>query len=383
MADRRRGRFEGSVYEREYRRQDGSIYRRWCACESVRLDNGRVVRVTASDPSKCAAIAKVQETKKAVRQRQERPDRTRTTLAAYLERWLKSYVENEVEETTFVSYRGIIRKHIVPYIGQVRLTDLRTLDVRAQVFAKQFERGCSPRIAQLSYRVLSMAFKHGVNLGELDCNPCGKIKSPRYVAKKIAPLTLDQCERLLNCAQKTRFYGLYVLAVTTGLRQGELFALQWSDLHGKTISVRRQVRNISNKHPEIVQHTKSRKDRNVYLSALALAALTEQRESLRAEGLGTGDNDLIFPDRDGNLLRRENFVRRQFVPMLKRAELPKIRFHDLRHTAATLLFQKDVHPKIVQEMLGHATVAFTLNVYSAWIPSMGDRAADAMDSLFA
>jgi integrase len=340
------------------------------------------VRVTASDKSKALAIGKVQESRKQVRQSQEKPNPRRTTLAEFLERWLTTYVQNEVEETTLVSYRGIIRKHIVPYIGQIRLTDLRTLDVRTEVFTKQFERGCSARIAQLSYRVLSMALKHGMNVGEVDCNPCGKIKSPRYVAKKIAPLTADQCGRLLKHAHGTRLYALYVLAVTTGLRQGELFGLQWGDLHGMTISVRRQVRNISNLRPEIVQHTKSGKDRHIHLSALAIAALTEQRSSLREEDLGTGDNDLIFPDGEGKLLRRENFMRRGFLPLLKRAELPMIRFHDLRHTAATLLFQKNVHPKIVQEMLGHSTVAFTLNVYSAWIPSMGDRAAEAMDSLF-
>jgi integrase len=174
-----------------------------------------------------------------------------------------------------------------------------------------------------------------------------------------------------------------VLAITTGLRRGELLGLRWEDvdLERGTLRVGRSLVREEGRHT--VGETKTRRGRRqVNLTPRTVNALKAHRkrqleERMRLAG-AYKDRGLVFSTSVGTPVNPENLVNRSFKPLLKKAGLPEIRFHNLRHTCATLLLSRGVHPKLVQELLGHATIAMTLDTYSHYLPSMGDQAAEAM-----
>ncbi len=192
-------------------------------------------------------------------------------------------------------------------------------------------------------------------------------------------LASGQVVQLLETARGDRLEALYVLAVTTGLRQGELLGLQWEDvdLAGAALHVRHTLHEL-NGRLWIGEPKTRRARRQVDLPSIAVVALQDHRERMLIEGHSDG---LVFCDTQGGPLRKSNLLRRSFLPLLKRAGLPTIRFHDLRHTAATLLLAQGVHPKIVQERLGHSQISLTLDTYSHVLPGMGREAASKLDAL--
>jgi integrase len=201
----------------------------------------------------------------------------------------------------------------------------------------------------------------------------------------MSPLSEDEARAFLETAKVSGdpFEALYVLAITTGLRRGELLGLRWDDvdLERGTLRVGRALVRGGGRHT--VGETKTRRGRRqVNLTPRTVSALTAHRkrqleERMRLSGLYE-DHGLIFATGVGTPVNPEKLMKRSFKPLLKRAGLPEIRFHDLRHTCATLLLGRGVHPKIVQELLGHATIAMTLDTYSHYLPSMGDQASGAM-----
>jgi integrase len=207
----------------------------------------------------------------------------------------------------------------------------------------------------------------------------------RHVRREeIRPLTPDQVKTLFEAAKGDRLEALYVLAVTTGLRQGKLLGLKWDDvdMEAGTLQVRRTLTTAKGGPVLSAPKTKSSR-RTVKLSQTALEALrshlVRQLEEIDRVGSLWRENGLIFASEVGEPLDRRDLTTHRFKPLLKRAGLPKIRFHDLRHTCATLLLSKNVNPKIVSEMLGHATIAITLDTYSHVLPTMQESAAKAME----
>jgi integrase len=193
-------------------------------------------------------------------------------------------------------------------------------------------------------------------------------------------LTPEQVKSLLEAATMDRFHALYVLAVATGLRQGELLGLRWEDVDfgGAMLRVRFALHELDG-HLSLDEPKTAKSKRPVDLPEVAVTALREHRERMLSEGHPHG---LVFCDTDGGPVRRPNLIRRSFLPLLKTAGLPRIRFHDLRHTAATLLLLQGVHPKVVQERLGHSQISVTLDTYSHVLPSMGKEAAARLDAFF-
>ena len=203
--------------------------------------------------------------------------------------------------------------------------------------------------------------------------------------KEMHPLSAEEARRLLEGARGGRLESLYVLAVHTGMRRGELLGLKWEDvdLDGQIIRVRRTLTRTDNGKRLAVGEPKSKKScRTVRLTQRAVEALRGHRKRQLEEKLRVGglykDRGLVFAGEAGGLINPSNLRQRSFAPLLKRAGLPSITFHDLRHTCASLLFQTNVHPKFVQELLGHASIAITLDTYSHVLPGMGDQAARAM-----
>jgi integrase len=199
-------------------------------------------------------------------------------------------------------------------------------------------------------------------------------------------LSADEARKLLEAAGEDRLEALYVLAIHTGMRQGELLALRWQDvdLENAVASVRRTLTRSGGK--VVFAEPKTKKSRrSIRLTPQAVEALRAhlKRQLRDIEILGDRyqDQGLVFTTATGAPINPSNLRQRNFAQLLKRAGLPRIRFHDLRHTCATLLLSRGVHPKFVQELLGHATIAITLDTYSHVMPSMGDSTAKAMPAL--
>jgi integrase len=205
---------------------------------------------------------------------------------------------------------------------------------------------------------------------------------------EITPLDNDQTREFLDATRGQKHEALYVLSLTCGLRMGESLGLRWSDidLEGGTLRVNRQLQRIRRDGDRpgrlVFSEPKNASRRTIDLPQKALEALRSHRKHQLEEMPRAStyeDPDLVFATRKGTPLDAQNIVNRHFKPLLKRAALPNIRWHDLRHTCATLLLGRGVHPKLVQHLLGHASITMTLDRYSHWIPSMGRHAAEGMD----
>jgi len=308
------------------------------------------------------------------------------TLGPYLEGWLDDVVRNTVKQRTLENYAYIVRRHITPELGRVKVKDLRPDSVR-RLYREKLDSGLSNRTVRLVHTVLNKALKQAVLDGVLPRNVCEAVKAPRQIKREIHPLDPAQASTLLEAAKGDRLEALYVLAITAGLREGELLGLRWEDveLERGAVQVRRQLART--KKDGISFTTPKRgKSRSVKLANRAVKALENHREHQSEEHLRlciphSQDNNLIFTSTAGTPLDPSNFTYHAFRPFLQRAGLPKIRFHDLRHTCATLLLGKGVHPKIVQEMLGHANISETMDTYSHVLPNMQEAAAGAMEDI--
>jgi integrase len=226
------------------------------------------------------------------------------------------------------------------------------------------------------HRALAQAVKWGL----ISANPCAAAERPRVGRKELKTLTPEQTRRLLDTARPHRLWALFVLAAGTGMRQGELFALRWSDLDldAGAVTIQHTLEEIDGRFR--LKEPKSKAGRRrVDLPAFAVEAVHEHRKRMLAEGHPTAP---VFCDRLGGFLRKSNFTRQVFKPLLKRAGLPDVRFHDLRHGHATWMLALGEHPKVVQERLGHAQITLTLDTYSHVLPSVQRAAADNLDRAF-
>lgn len=366
---KRRGRGEGSIYQRA----DG----RWCATVSAGYNgSGRRRRKTIYGQTK----RDVQEKLKRLDPAAVIRDASALTVRDFLKRWIDNTARPAVAPTTYQRYEQIARLQVIPYVGGVRLTSLAAIHVE-QLYADLRRDGVSPRGIQMAGTLLQTALRHAVRLGLISHNPCQNVRKPRTAKAEMRVLTAGQVAVFLKAAESDRLYAMYYLAIATGMRQGELFGLKWADIdfEGRSVFVQRTLEEISGKLR--LKETKSVKGRRrIELPQRAVAALTAHRKRMLAEGNISAP---VFCDATGGHLRRPNVHRRSFYPILKRAQLPRIRFHDLRHTAATLLLLAGVHAKIVSERLGHASIEITLNTYSHVLPTMQREAADKLDRLLA
>ena len=211
--------------------------------------------------------------------------------------------------------------------------------------------------------------------------------SSRCTENRSLPRKEEEARTLLAVAQGDRWEALYVLALHTGMRQGELLALRWRDvdLARGTLQVRATLQRTKEDGYTLTAPKTKHSQRRIKLGTAAVEALSAHRarqaeERLALGAIWDGTHDLVFPNTLGKPMDGIHLLRREFLPLLERAGLPRIRFHDLRHTAATLLLGRGVNPKIVSEMLGHASISITLDIYSHVLPDMQDQAAAAMDA---
>ena len=301
------------------------------------------------------------------------------TMGEYLEQWLDTSVRGSVRESTCESYRRQVRRYVIPAIGGVKLKSLSAMHVQG-MYRSMLDRGLSSRTVQYTHAVLHRALKQAMRWGLVPRNVCEDVDRPRLKRDEIQPLDREQTRRLLQAAEGHRLHALYVLAVTAGLRPGEMLALRWSDvdLEVGTLRVNRALSDSEFAAPKTL-----RSRRKIELSDTARVALRTHRkrqleERMQKAGLWK-NRGLIFPSTVGTPLCHRNVVR-SFKALLKRAGLPAdTRLYDLRHTCATLLLNSNVHPKYVQELLGHASISQTLDTYSHVLKGMDGGVGGAMD----
>ncbi len=212
-------------------------------------------------------------------------------------------------------------------------------------------------------------------------NPVARVKRPRVARVEVQALDAQEVRRLLAAAEGDPYQALYVLAVHTGLRQGEIFGLKWKDIdmHRRRLAVRRAVVDAGG-HRGIAEPKTAAGRRVVELSTIAVDALRAHRNAASSKSTPHPEA-FVFTDGKGGTLRRSNFLRRHWAPLLARVGLEGTRFHDLRHTCASLLLSAGVHPRVVQERLGHATIAVTLGTYSHVLGTLQRQAADKLDEV--
>lgn len=388
MARKRRGRSEGSIYYRETDKQ-------WVGSLSLGYaGDGKRKRRTVYGATK-------QEVQEKLRKLQNEAatgqlaDAGNLTVAQYLTRWLENTARPKVQPKTHLRYEQLARLRITPTIGGVKLAKLTPLHVE-QLFASLEREGVSARGRQMAGTMLHTALRDAVRLRLIPHNPSSEIAKPKPRKAEMQVYNQEQALRFLDAAKEDRLFALYLLALDTGMRQGELFALQWTDfdLGSGSVLVQRSLEEINGRLR--LKETKSaRGRRRIDLSRFALDALHEHRKRMLVEGHTGGP---VFCDQTGGWLRKGNVLRRSYWPIIARANtkevkeaaeqnrepqlLPQIRFHDLRHTCATLLLLVDENVKVVSERLGHASIQLTLDTYSHVLPTMQKRAAEKMNGIF-
>jgi len=305
------------------------------------------------------------------------------TLGKYLNLWLEDSVRDTVRATTFERYEQIVRLHMCPELGPLKLKAVAPAHIRG-LYRDKLSSGLSPRTVQYIHVTLHKALKQAVLDGLVPQNAAEAVKPPQVRREEMRPLTPEQVKALLEAARGDRLEALYLLAVTTGLRQGELLGLKWEDvdLEAGKLQVRRTLATAKGGQALTAPKT-SKSRRSVSLTRSSVDALKShlkhQLEEINRAGSLWQENGLIFASEEGQPLKRRNITNSKFRSLRKRAGLSAIRFHDLRHTCATLLLGRNVNPKIVSEMLGHASIAITLDTYSHVLPNMQNEAAKAME----
>jgi integrase len=308
----------------------------------------------------------------------------KTSLADFLEEWLQSY-QQSIRSKTYFQYLQICHHHIYPAIGGIKLKDLRPDHIQSFYNAK-IQSGTSPRTVLVIHAVLHRGLNYALKWGLIGRNPAQAVTRPKFKRKEMKTLNDSQVRSFLSTTKGSRSEALFWLAVTTGMRQGELMGLKWSDLdwRSKRLHVQRQVQRLKNEGIVFTEPKSAAGKRAIVLSTGMIQKLREhlnfQQQERIIAGTNWQENDLVFPSVIGTPLDHRNLFR-DFKETLKKAGLPDIRFHDLRHTAATLMLQQGIHPKVVQERLGHADISLTLNTYSHVLPSMQEEAAEKMDEL--
>ncbi|MBA2619508.1 MAG: site-specific integrase [Rubrobacter sp.] len=298
------------------------------------------------------------------------------TVGDYLDRWMKD-VEGTVRESTHQRYGYAVGPHLKPALGKIKLKDLGPAQVR-WFYRDRLDSGLAPASVHKLHVVLHKALKAAVADGLIPRNVTAGIKLPKLSREEIDPLSREESRCLLEAARGERLEALYVLALHTGMRQGEILALKWDnvDLEAGTLRVRRTLTKTGKVYA--IGEPKTRNSRRVIrLTAAAVGALrthlSRQLEEMERMGSLYQPGGLVFATEAGTIINPSNLRNRSLKPLLKAAGLRPVRFHDLRHTCATLLLSKNVNPKIVSEMLGHASVSITLDVYSHLMPDMQER----------
>ncbi|HVC77484.1 MAG TPA: site-specific integrase [Candidatus Micrarchaeaceae archaeon] len=365
MSAGRRGNGEGTIFQRKDGRwtagaEVGGYQRKWIYGKTRREVADRLTKIQRD----------VAEGRPVINER--------LSVAEYLNRWLNEVAKHRTRPMTWL--------HILPSLGRVRLAKLTPQHVQSLVTQKVREGRLSPRTIQYMHSVLRAALNQAVRWRMVHYNAAAMVSTPRVTQREVLALTPEEARRLLDAARGDRLEALYSVALALGLRQGEALGLMLSDLDLEvgTLRVRRASQRIPHQGTQLVETKTERSRRTLVMPRIVISALRSHRARQALERLAAGekwvDLDLVFPSERGTLADGPNVTHR-FHKLLKRADLPPMRFHDLRHACASLLLVQSVDPRVVMETLGHSQISLTMNTYSHVLPALQWEAADKMESV--
>lgn len=375
MKNRKRGQGEGNIY----RRNDG----RWAARISAGYANGKRSRRWVYGKTR-ADVANQLRTMIQAHQHGTLVAPGRVTLGQFLTRWLEDCARPKLRPRSFESYTQVVRLHIAPSLGHVPLQKLAPQHVQSWLNERQ-RTGLSPRTCQYARAILRSALAQALRWGVVSRNVATLVESPRVTKHEIRPLQPDQARTLLDGVRTHRLGALFTVALALGLRQGEALGLNWNavDFSAGVLHVRAALQRVG-KEWHLVEPKSERSRRSVSLPRVAIVALRAHRVRQKKERLLAGadwkESGFVFTTGVGTPIEPSNLTK-EFKRLLKKTGLPEVRFHDLRHTAATFLLAQGVDPRTIMETLGHSQISLTLNTYSHVLPALQRDAAARMNEL--
>ncbi len=302
----------------------------------------------------------------------------------WMDQWLKLYLPN-IEETTRVGYREKIDKYINPNLGNIPLKSLTTTAVQAWVNKLQTEYGLAPKTISNAYLNLSAAMKQAVMEGKIPTNPCLYVKLPKKQKYQAAYYTKAEVTDVLNKVKGTDLYLPILIEFYLGLRRGELLGLHWSDIDMENGIAHIRNNYVRGEKGAICKTPKSQAGiRDLPIGASLLPELKKARAQYNMNKLAMGtaftDSDLVICKPDGTPYKPDT-MSHKWERFLKKHSLKKIRFHDLRHTCATMLIEANVPMKTVSTFMGHANIQITFDTYAHCTKTMEQQAADTIDNI--
>lgn len=375
---KRRGHGEGGIYQRE---SDG----KWCASVDLGWVNGKRKRKVVYGETRKEVAEKI---KALLRDHQQgvniAPEAQ--TVAQFLKRWLDEAVKHKNKGSTLDSYTRIVNLYLVPQIGKIRLDKLTAVNVQAMQNAL-LDAGLSTRTVQYARAVLRRALGQAVKWDLVPRNVVPLVDAPRVEKHKITPLDGEQARCLLAAASGHRLEAMYRVALSLGLRKGEVLGLRWVDIDwsGRKLRIAATVQRIAGQTTLTTPKTAT-SARTLLLPDVLIRVLRQhqERQKLEREAMGEAweEHGLVFPSERGTPLEPRNIVR-SFKRLLKRAGLPETtRFHDLRHSCATLLIAQGVHLSVIKEILGHSQISVTADIYGHVLPETQRSAVEGLGRIF-
>lgn len=331
-----------------------------------------------------------------------KPNGGKVTVGQWINDWMPNYVEPRVRPRTYEKYKSCIYRYIVPIFDEVALEDLKIADVQRHfntllVSGRKNGEGLSSSTVRATRRYFCMCLDDAVKADMIPRNVARLTKPAKYIKKEIVVLTKNELKRLVEAAKEIDHPYMRIMmpvliefTAHTGLRQGEVFGLQWKDVDFEqgAIFVQRSLTHVVGKGAVFQAPKTKNSRRRVLLLPEDVGMLREYKvwQTAYADELGDqfdNHNNLVFASIFGNPISPTNFSRRYFRPLLKECGInDNFTFHGLRHTHATMLLQQGVNPKIVQERLGHSSIKVTMDTYSHVLPDMQRQAVDALRDLF-
>ncbi|MBQ9851754.1 MAG: site-specific integrase [Ruminiclostridium sp.] len=313
----------------------------------------------------------------------------KTTVGVWMDEWMETFCKNKVKPLTYQSYTGIIKNHIKPAMGAVELQSVKGTHIQ-RLYNTMTGKGLSGKTVKNASAVLHKAFGMAVKQGIIQANPCDSAELPKAERHEIKPLTDEEIPQFLSAIESNPMRNAYALCLFAGLREGEALGLSWGqiDFEKGRITISQQLQKEKNKGGKyyIAPSTKSGKPRTIEPPAITFDYLKAEKvrqleNRLKAGPLWDNQNDLVFTSETGKNLTFPTFYK-WFKRIAASIGRPEARPHDLRHTAATVAIASGADIKSVQDLLGHATASFTLNVYAHTSEQMMKDTASRMQTYY-
>ena len=321
---------------------------------------------------------------------------SRMRFGEWMSRWLETHVKVRSRLTTWENYKWAVDTHIVPSLGKVYLKDLRASHLQS-LYRQKLENGrddekggLSPRTIQLIHRICHAALEQAVREDIIGKNVAQVVSLPPKTRKEIQPMTPEQIKRFLNANRNDPNFAAFFILISTGMRRGELLGLQWSDIDftNRTIYIQRNWVKSSTQTAQFSEPKTAKSRRIIPLTEEGVQVLEQhrqlQQENMQAreeKGVSYAGQGLVFCRPDG-VPFYPGTLNFYLGKALERAELPKFRMHDIRHTFASLMVAQGTSVKVVQELMGHATVQMTLDTYTHVLPGMKAEAVGRLQNYF-